>query len=223
MRGFPAGRRAAALLFAVVAWLAAVPAAAAAPMDKSDLVDAETGEVVVGGFSLLEREDHGIATTIRTRDTAGHAYTLWYVIFNAPQHCSGGVCDENDIFDFHPENSFFPFNEPQIRATRVSLLWGKAGAVANAAGRVKLDGGIAVNEVPDGDAQVVIGRADDGALVPLGVTAGLENPHGAHITVILQGHGAAHDDPDQLHAQLSSFQGACNPDCSEPQHAVHLP
>ena len=29
---------------------------------------------------------------------AGEAYTLWAVIFNAPEKCSDGVCDEDDVF-----------------------------------------------------------------------------------------------------------------------------
>jgi hypothetical protein len=61
------------------------------------------------------------------------------------------------------------------------VVWGSAGATANPAGRLKLDGALGAGELPHGPRQVVIGRAEDGALVPLGVVTGLENPHGAVI------------------------------------------
>ncbi len=70
--------------------------------------------------------------------------------------------------------------------------------MADPAGRLKLDGALGTGEVPDGPGQVVIGRGEDGALVPLGVVTGLEDPHGAAIIVVLQDHGAAHVDPELL-------------------------
>jgi hypothetical protein len=70
---------------------------------------------------------------------------------------------------------------------------------------------------------VVIGRGEDGALVPLGVVTGLEDLHGAVIIAIVQDHGPAHADPELLARQLTSFQGACNPRCEDVQIAVHLP
>jgi hypothetical protein len=43
------------------------------------------------------------------------------------------------------------------------------------------------------------------------------------IIVVLQAHGAAHDDPELLEQQLTSFQGACNSACEDAQIAVHVP
>jgi hypothetical protein len=80
-----------------------------------------------------------------------------------------------------------------------------------------------VGEVPDGQGQVAIGRGEDGALVPLGVVTGLEDSHRAVIVVVLQDHGTAHDDPELLNRQLTSFEGACNPTCEDVQFAVHVP
>jgi hypothetical protein len=53
----------------------------------------------------------------------------------------------------------------------------------------------------------VIGRAEDGALVPLGVVTGLEDPHGAVIIAVLQDHGAAHDEPELLEVQADLVPG----------------
>jgi hypothetical protein len=69
----------------------------------------------------------------------------------------------------------------------------------------------------------VIGRAEVGALVPLGVVTVLEDPDGAVIIAVLQDHGAAHDDPQLLERQLTSFQGACHPGCEDVRTVRELP
>jgi len=204
-------------------------AASAAPKDKVDVLDGATlddpsqePEPIAGAFSMLDRTDQRITTKVRTRARPGHAHTLWYVIFNAPQRCSDGGCGDDDVF-VDPSDHSAGFNAAQIAATRASVVWGNAGAVANRAGRLKLEGALGTGEVPDGPRQVVIGRGEDGALVPLGVATGLENPHDAVIIAVLQDHGAAHDDPELLEQQLTSFQGACNSACEDAQIAVHVP
>jgi hypothetical protein len=70
---------------------------------------------------------------------------------------------------------------------------------------------------------VAIGRGEDGALVPLGVVTGLEDPHGAVIIAIVQDHGAAQADPELLERQLTTFQGAATPECEDVQVAVQVP
>ena len=214
--------RAGVIILAAAGLLAASQAASAAPKDRARVLDHATQEPVRGAFSMLERSDRGIETRLRTRSRPGHAHSLWYVIFNSPENCSDGACGDDDIF-IDPSDRSAGFNAPQIAATRASAVWGSAGAVANRAGRLKLDGALGVGEVPDGPGQVMIGRAEDGALAPLGVVTGLEDPRGAVIIVVLQDHGAAHADPELLERQLTSFQGACNPACEETQLAVHVP
>ena len=94
------------------------------------------------------------------------------MIFNAPQRCSDGGCGDDAVFVDRSAG----LNAAQITATGASEVWGNAGAVANPAGRLKLEGALGTGEVPDGPRQVVIGRGEDGALVPLGVATGLEDP-----------------------------------------------
>jgi hypothetical protein len=55
------------------------------------------------------------------------------------------------------------------------VVWGSAAAVANPARRLKLDGALGAGELPHRLRQVVIGRAENGALV-LSVVTGLEDP-----------------------------------------------
>ena len=69
----------------------------------------------------------------------------------------------------------------------------------------------------------MIGRAEAGALVPPGVVTVLEDPPGAVIIAVLQDHGAAHDEPELMERQLTSFQDACNPGCEDVQTARELP
>ncbi|HWI05959.1 MAG TPA: hypothetical protein VNT54_00410 [Solirubrobacteraceae bacterium] len=219
-----ASRRTATSIFGMIA-VAAIAwsqAASAAPKDKAGVVDAVSQEQVGAAFSMLGRTASGITTKVRTRVRPGRAHTLWYVIFNAPEHCSDAVCGQDDIFA-DPRNHAAGFNAAQIPATRASVVSGSAGAVSNGSGRLKLDGGLAVGEVPAGPKRVVIGRGADGALVPLGVVTGLEDAARAVIIVVLQDHGRAHRDPALLQQQLTSFEGACNPVCADAQFAVHAP
>jgi hypothetical protein len=188
--------------------------ALAGTKEKQPVVDMTTEQPIAGAFAQLDRSADGVASKIRTRVAAGHAFTVWYVIFNEPAECSDGECGEDDIFI---EEGVL--NVDQIEAARISVVWGSSGGVANPAGRISLDGGLAVGEVPGGAGQVLIGKASDGALVPVGVVTGLEDPS-AEIHLVVQDHGAAQSDPELLAQQTSSFQGACNPDCVDVQFTV---
>jgi hypothetical protein len=134
---------------------------------------------------MLDRGDDGVATKIRTSADAGHAITIWYVIFNEPSACLGGACGEDDLFvDGDPANGF---NAAQIQAARISVVYGGDGGVVNPGGRLALDGGLAVGEVPTGSVPVVVGLDADGAVVPQAmsgaVVTGLEDAAGAEIHV----------------------------------------
>ena len=218
--------RRAASAAALVAVLAAGGVVAGAqggsggPPDRVPLLEEATGAPVAS--STLDRGERGISTRVRTHVRAGHAHTLWYVIFNAPQRCSGGMCGPDDLF-LDPDVRSAGFDAEQIAATRASVVWAGAGAVADRRGRLDLKGALEVGEAPAGPRQVAIGRGEDGAVVPLGVVTGLENPRGAVIVTVLQDHGRAHRDPALRRVQLTSFEGACNLECEDVQFAVHAP
>jgi len=204
---------------AVLLAAVAPPAAVAAQPDKQPLFAFDTGEPITGAFSMLSRSDDAVTSKIRSSTTPGHAVTYWYVIFNLPENCNTDACGEDDIFvDGDPGQGF---NFAQIEAARISVVYGGDGDVVNAGGRVALDGGLAEGEVPTGSVPVVvIGDPAHGALVP-GPVTGLEDAQTAEIHIVLQDHGAAQTDPDLLEQQLSGFQTACNPDCTDVQFAVH--
>lgn len=222
------------LLLVAVLLLAVVPQVAVAGQpDKQPLHDFDSQQPLTGTFSMLERGDDEVATRIRTTGSPGHALTIWYVLFNAPEHCNTGACGEDDLFvGGDPKNGF---NTAQIEAARISVVFGGDGDVINPGGRVALDGGLAEGEVPSGPAQVVIGLDADGALarqeVTGAVTTGLEDAQATEIHIVLQDHGPAHEDPELLESQLTGFRTACNPtpasddppegSCDDVQFAVH--
>jgi hypothetical protein len=82
-------------------------------------------EPVPGAFSMLDCIDQGIATKVRTRARAGHAYALWYVIVNAPESCSDGLCGTTMSSPTRADHSAGP-NAPQIaRHPRLRGLGGR--------------------------------------------------------------------------------------------------
>lgn len=202
--------------------LAAALAGCTATKDRVPVLDEATRTPVAGASSTLVRHDRGIASRFRTRALPGHAYSLWYVVFNAPERCSDGICGQDDIF-LDPRDPAAGFNAPQIRSTRASSVWARDGAVADRRGRLRLRGRLRVGAPPRGARQVVVGRAEDGALAPVGLVTGIEDPHGAVVIAVLQDHGKAHDDRDLRKQQLTTFSGACNPACAEVQLAPHVP
>ncbi len=81
---------------ALVAIAIAPPAGAARPSrDREVVTSLDDGSST--GISTLRRTDHGVRAVIRTSDLERrHAYTVWAVIFNHPEHCDG-ACDGPDL------------------------------------------------------------------------------------------------------------------------------
>ncbi len=72
------------------------------PVTKStsQMYNMFTGEPISKAFSKLLRTPRSVLSFIHARDLNPYtAYTMWMMVFNNPQYCSGGVCDENDIFN----------------------------------------------------------------------------------------------------------------------------
>lgn len=187
-----------------------------------EIVGFRTGDIVIPSASVFERTDDGVKTEVFTRATPGNAYTLWYLVFNAPENCIDG-CGRHNIFT--PEGAF---NEAQIEAARISVVWAGAGDVADRAGFLRLSGSLAEGDFPDGPQQVVVGRAEDNAFAPVDApVTGIEDVSTAEIHIVARAHGPASEDADELERQLSQF-AACNPSglpltCVDAQTAGHRP
>lgn len=235
------------LVAALLLVASAAFANASGPKDKAQIfaigqdgrtTSADDPEPVVGSWSRLHRGDDAVHATIRSQLDGGHAYTLWWLIFNNPAACDG-ACGEDDLF-VDPANHFPDPDDPvagfrldQIHAVELSAVIG-GGAVANPAGRWKLDATLREGEPPVGPGRVLLGTQQGGAIVPIGVVDGLVNATQAQFLLLILDHGPAHADAELLEQQLSMFNGACNPQpadftvfppdpgsCAEVQFAVH--
>lgn len=121
------------------------------------------GPTKEGASSTLVRNDAGVTATFLSPDLkVGDVYTVWWVIFNRPANCSGGVCNLDDVVPF-----------PGNTAAEVSLAYG-TGQVIPTSGR----GNFA--------AQLAVGDTAGAMFGP-----GLVDPLGAVIHVALRTHGPA--------------------------------
>lgn len=155
------------------------------------------------GSSALTRSGKGISTIINT-DALGaeYAYTVWWVVFNKPRHCSDNECGEDDLCveaggTNAGDNSIF------WATGRVSDPWGQASFKAHLDRNGELPG------------QVLCGE-------------GITNKN-AEIHMVVRNHGSAYDltDAGLLEEALTTFNGGCNPGeinegkCEDVQFAIH--
>lgn len=120
-----------------------------------------TGPAKEGSSSTLVRNNAGATVTFLSPGLkVGDVYTLWWVIFNEPAKCSGGVCNLDDVVPF-----------PGNATAGVSLLYG-GGHVIPTSGR-----GNFAADLASGDTS--------GAMFG----PGLVDPLGAEIHVVLRTHG----------------------------------
>ncbi|PJF39395.1 MAG: hypothetical protein CUN54_08815, partial [Phototrophicales bacterium] len=57
----------------------------------------EAGEIE-GTSATLTRHENGVHVEVQTSDLEpGHAFTMWWVIFNEPENCTDGECGADDV------------------------------------------------------------------------------------------------------------------------------
>lgn len=65
----------------------------------NDISDVNNITPIPGSSAQLVTNDHGATLQVNTSELPpGHAVTLWWVIFNHPENCSGGECGADDAF-----------------------------------------------------------------------------------------------------------------------------
>lgn len=164
---------------------AALPASAAAPERAGVRTFPGPGQVAPGEAAIV-RQPSGISFTYATEGfQPGHAHTIWFVAFNAPENCVFGMagisgCGVPDLFR--------PVTEP-------TAVWG-AGNVVGGSGKANFGGRVAVGDTSGCD---TLGR------LPCG--GGLTNPDGAEIHLVPRTHGPAI--PGLVSAQIHSFNRGC--------------
>lgn len=169
---------------------------------------------VDGAFARLTRYDGIVTTVISTDDlVVGDVYTLWWVIFNAPENCSGGVCNLDDIFAVD-ENGSVPRDADGNRVMNMEGIANAQIAVMHAAG------GYAEHGTLHTSAWLREGATPWTVFGP-----GLLDAETAEVHLVVRTHGPKQD--ATFADQLSTFGGGCEPidaaPCDDVQFAMFLP
>ena len=176
-----------------------------------------------GGTSKLVRTSSGISFNFKTVGTGvypGYTYTVWVVVFNEPENCrtcdedgnvlGDGECGADDIF-WCPGEAV------------VDVLYG-GGNVAGSSGKIRIAGHRAEGDNSGSVYTDIFG---------LGPWFGLIDPLGAEVHLVLRSHGPKV--PENMPAQIDSFDGGCTVnleppavavavgECVDTQFAIHLP
>ncbi len=143
-----------------------------------------TAPEIAGAIAKLQSTEYGVYLYLRAAALQpGNAYTIWWVIFNAPENCAGGL-----------------FGGRQLNCVGGDALFNDAvvlGEVAYATGRVAGSSG-------EGQFTALLRKGS----VPGGWFGnGLTNPQGAEIHFVMMDHGPAI--PGLVENQISTLRGGC--------------
>jgi len=201
-----------ALILAVVGLLMAVPPVYTEPRQHStsQLWTFPDTDVVADAKSKLTRRDNEICMRIHTRGLTEGAYTIWWFVFNNPEHCTSPLpvgdarCGGDD-----------DFANPEVN---LAALWA-TGGIVGPDGIGHFSACLEENTFPGQ-------KLDDGP--------GLTDAQGAEIHLAVRSHCAAeYGEPALLRAQLTMFGGGCTEtggealgplgtcDCTNSQFAIH--
>lgn len=205
----------------MVGALGAAPASGATSVSRAPVVAFQAAGAVGGGvlepgtayppttrgFATLKRGRDWMQVNIQTSNLPVGAYTLWWVVFDTPAGCSD-TCGEDDLFN---------------PAANVSVFWATGGVVpesgvGNFRARHRVGDDLGVPGT-----QHILG---DGSI----------DPSRAEVHNIIKYHGPASQDPETLHAQITTLLGSCDDganavdlgapfgvQCFDPQAVAHLP
>jgi len=136
------------------------------------------------GTAKLIRNSSGLTAVFDTSELpAGQAVTLWFIIFNNPEHCANDPC-------LPPADLFTPGVQGDFHFA--------SGHVTGGSGNTSFAGRLNVGDTT-GSGRVELG-IDDGF--------GLIDPYKAEVLLALHSHGPALSGQD-LKKQISSFSGGC--------------
>ncbi len=158
-------------------------AAAAAPAATHQHTDvlAFDGFTDVGDAHLV-RNDNSITTRLRLSGLEAGVYTLWWVVWNAPEHCEQPhACREADLFD------------PDVQVA----IGGGGGRIVGSHGNLNL-----AASLDEGDE--LTGFPAEYGIPTVDV---LTDARHAEIHLVLRSHGPAI--PDLTNEMLHTFNGGC--------------
>jgi hypothetical protein len=146
-----------------------------------------TAVVPQAGASLSRNNDAVLGEISTSGLTQGHVVTLWWAIFNNPQHCAAPpTCAPSDL------------NNPAVNG---SLQFG-GGVIVGAGGRADFKGYLAEGD----NTGFYLNPAFPNMPNP---APGIVDTKKAQIHLSIRTHGAANSDPTILQQQLTSFPGGC--------------
>jgi hypothetical protein len=120
-------------LAAVLALTIAVPASAGA-RDKAGMIDFTGAGAPVAGHISISRGAESVDVNVHLRDlNAGHAFTVWAVIWNDPGVCASSPCTENDL-----------------TKSGNAVIFSGMGGVANGGGNLNANSTITTSGIPTG-------------------------------------------------------------------------
>ena len=195
------------LLAALVGGLASCSSVESDPVEStSDSVEFDMENVKMAGSARLIRTQDSISVSGEMAMVEeGQAYTMWWVIFNSPENCTGANSPT-------PETGAFcgmgDFDASQLEPAGTA--WGLCD------GFVGSEGGTfsCTRSISDGDTDFEL--------------SGITDPMNAEIHMILRTHGPALQGA-MLDAQLTSYMGGCEEgdpfaaDCEELSYVPFLP
>lgn len=146
-----------------------------------DVFDFVNGGVV--GTSTLHRNSHGLAVNFHvTGLSAGHAYTIWWVVWNNPEECTvPGACSDID------------FGNPDVQ---VELMYANGHVVGNN-GKGNFSAHLNENDA-SGTINPLFGLPSYG---------GLADAQKAEVHMVLRSHGPKV--PGIVDEQIGSYLGGC--------------
>ena len=148
----------------------------------SDVFNTITGDII--GESTLNRNGNGVTINFNTSGLMpGHAYTLWWVIWNKPENCiDPGACAEPDFAN--------------ALNVEVQLLYA-AGHVAGNNGKGNFSAHLKEND-DSGSIHELFGLPNFG---------GIQNAKTAEIHAVIRSHGPKI--PGLVNEQINSYEGGC--------------
>jgi len=187
-----------ALVFVAIAMaLMVLPASAGVDVSFSPVYWFEDtsqppGNEVAGAKSTLIRTDHSVIGMMRTSQLRpGHAYTVWWVVFNNPNACTPaeGGCGVDDVVGVVMSGG-------QTNPAGIGVLYA-TGGLSSHDGRLNF-----AARLDEGDASGCV------RVPPLSAACGpLRDASAAEIHMVLHDHGPPI--PGKLDQQLRSFEGGC--------------
>ena len=186
-----------ALALLLIASMASASRGGAPEHQTADLLTFAEFEPVEGATARLVRGDDAIRTRTDTRDLDhGHVLTLWWVVFNHPDHCEHGqgevACGEADLFDG-------PDGPTGVEPACVYA----DGSLVSGNGQARFTDRLSVGEVRDSCIDFFVDAVPELA----GSDHGLTNPEGAEVHLVVRSHGPRI--PGKVAEQRSTFAGGC--------------